>query len=224
MSGAVAYSTFDPIDAAPGISYSPLGKRWVTAAAPVTYTVTVQNNGSASSTFDVHAAVPAGWSAATVRTPVIAPGGNATVTLSVTPAAAAMQADYTVTLGAANTSDSTQSATTPALVAIVTSLRVTMSPDKASYLRATDTTASARVTTRVTSRATGFPGAAVVVALRDPLGMTTTYPGTTDADGYVLTDVPLTGASLLGTYSASASATLGSVTGAAVTSFLVTRK
>jgi hypothetical protein len=226
--GAVSYfvpsvGTTPTSHLAPKVAYSPTGTRWVAAPAPVSYTVTVTNNdtGATGSTFDVSAAVPAGWSAAPVRTPAILPGASASVTLTVTPPSTAAAAYYTITLKAANTADATKYATASAVISIVSSIAVTVSPSQPTYARPASGTAYARLTTQAKSRNVGFPGATVSVSVRNPLGTTSTFSGTTDYNGKVFTNVPLTKTSVAGTYAVTARASVGSVTGTATTTFVV---
>ena len=94
----------------PTLSLSPGESGWVTPGTLVHYAVTVVNHDSAaceSNTFDLSAALPAGWSAASF-TPsglTINPGGSASTTLSVVSPSAAADGFYTIDVNASNSID-----------------------------------------------------------------------------------------------------------------------
>ena len=206
---------------APAVSYAPTGTLSVAPGVAFAYTVAVRNNdtGSTGSAFDVSATLPGGWTFVPVRTPVILPGGTASVTLSITAPAGTAPAQYTIGLKAANTGAPATYATTSAVVAIVTSVSVRLSSMQTGYTRPTGGTSYAPMTTHVTSNGLAGAGASVVLSVRDPSGKTATYPGTCDANGNLFTMVPLTPQIPLGTYAVSSAATLGGVTATGTTSF-----
>jgi hypothetical protein len=208
---------------APTLTCTPSGTRWTSAGATVTYTASVQNNDATGtgSTFDVSAALPSGWSAPVVRTPTIAPGGTVSVAVPVTAAAGAAAALYTLTLRASNTADVTKNDTTSALVSIASTLAVTVGSMQASYTRPSNGTSYAPITTLVTSRGLAVPGAAIALTVRGPTGVVTSYNGVADVNGKMVINVPYSIGIAAGTYTVSVSATLGTISASASTTFLL---
>jgi hypothetical protein len=207
---------------APWISYGPVGTRTTSAGVPLNYSVSVQNNDTIAtgSTFDVTAAVPAGWSAPPVRTPVVAPGAHATVPLTITPPAGVAAGVYTVTFKAANSADITKAATTTAVISIGSAFSVNVASMQAWYVRPTKGTSYAPITTQVISGGLAVPGAYVVITVRDPAGLVVTYTGITKSiSGKVYTYVPFTRANRAGAYTVSVVATLGSLSSTATTTY-----
>jgi VCBS repeat-containing protein len=97
----------------PNISLSPAESQWVAPGTAVTYTLTVTNNDSdacSTSSFDLLAAVPAGWSAIFgVASLNLAPGASDTTSLEVTSPTSAADGFYDVTVTAENAADATAS-------------------------------------------------------------------------------------------------------------------
>jgi hypothetical protein len=215
---------------APSISYGPGGTRATSGGAPLTYSVNVRNNDTVTtgSTFDVSAVVPRGWSAAAVRTPTVAPGGVATVPVTVTPPAGVPASFYTVMFKAANTANITKTASITALISIgpsissSSSFTVNVASMQAFYVRPSNGTSYAPITTQVIKGRVAVPGASVVVTVRDPAGVVTTYSGVTaSVSGKVYTNVPFTHANLTGAYTVSVVATLGGSSSTATTSYVL---
>jgi hypothetical protein len=209
----------------PGISYSPAGTRNTSAGVPLVYSISVQNNDTVAtgSTFDVTAVVPRGWSATSVRTPSVVPGGHATVTITITAPASAAPALYTLTFKATSTADATKAATTTAVVSIgSSSFSVSVTSMQASYVRPSNGTSYAPITTQVVSGGLAVAGASVVVTVRDPAGAVTTYSGSTrSVSGKVYTYVPFTRANAAGIYTVSVVATLGGISSSSATNYVL---
>jgi hypothetical protein len=93
----------------PQLTLSGAASQWVSPGTPVTYSVTVTNKDSSAcsnTTFDLAAQIPSGWSASfDLASTILAPGGNATVKLTVTSPVDAADGFYDVTAIATNKSN-----------------------------------------------------------------------------------------------------------------------
>jgi hypothetical protein len=213
--------------AAPSITVTPTGTVWTAAGATTGYSMSVKNMdscGCAATPFDVAAVVPTGWTSTTARTASIAPGSTTSSTLSVTTAAGAAPAFYAVTLRAVNDSAPTKVTAVNSTVAIASSLAVTASTDKTSYIlpKSKNGLITATITTKVLSAGSPVSGAAVSVTVTDPAGKVATLSGSTGASGTVSLGYSMrTRTSTKGTYAVASKATVASMSSTATTSFLV---
>lgn len=94
------------VHANPSVSVSPAQGPWVVAGTPVSFSVTVTNNDSAdcgNATFDLAAAVPAGWTSSfTSYSLSLAPGAKAVTAITATSATNAADGFYDVLTTATN--------------------------------------------------------------------------------------------------------------------------
>jgi len=228
-SGASVSVTFPPASctrAAPGVALTPAGTVWTAAGATTSYAVSVTNQdscGCSPTTYDVGGAVPPGWSASTARTSIVAPGGVVSAAISITTAADAAPAFYTVGVNATNSSAPTAVAVANGTIAIASAPAVTASTDKTGYTRPTkrNETIYASITTTVTSGGTAAAGAAVSVKVTNPSGSATTLTGTTSSSGTVTVLYPIKNTSVTGNHLVTSTATLSGMKGSATTSFVV---
>lgn len=100
----------------PSLSFSPDQSAWVAAGTAVTYSVTLQNNdssGCSSSSFNLSAAQPAGWSAQLDSAALtLAPGQSAATNLTVVSPVTAADGFYSITTSAASGSYSASGSVT----------------------------------------------------------------------------------------------------------------
>lgn len=131
-------------------------------------TVTVTNNdnsGCTSSTFNVTASVPAGWSVTDGGSPAtIAPGTTGSATLSVTSPAGTTGGFYPIGATATDAADATRTASTSATYVIASALTVGVASDQTTYAR----NQTALVTTTVQSNGSPVSGAGVTVTITTP--------------------------------------------------------
>jgi hypothetical protein len=93
---------------------------------------------------------------------------------------------------------------------------------QASYVRPSNGTSYAPITTQVVSGGLAVAGASVVVTVRDPAGAVTTYSGSTrSVSGKVYTYVPFTRANAAGIYTVSVVATLGGISSSSATNYVL---
>ncbi len=221
----VSYAGATCTHAGPVVALSPTGTRWSTPGASVGYTVTVTNKdgcGCPASTFDVSAAIPAGWAATGGRTASLAPGTSGSVSIAVTSATSASAGFYPLPVAAANSSAPTSTSSVSSTIAIASAIAVAVSTDKATYTLPArrNQTSYVPIKTHVTSSATAVSGASVSVQVRDPAGSVTTLAGTTNATGDVTVSYPLRQrSSPLGTYAVTSTATVGATSGVGAASF-----
>jgi hypothetical protein len=130
----------------PTLTLSPSQNPWVSSGTSVSYSVSVRNNDGAScgsSSFNLQAAVPNGWTTGFGSSPLpISPGATSTTTLQVTSTAGAADAFYPVNVSASNGSSSASSAVTYALVS---ALGFTTTSTQSSYTRTQTITVNATV-------------------------------------------------------------------------------
>ena len=205
---------------APSISASPAGTVTTDPGAAVTYTVGVANHDDlscGSSTFDVEAWVPAGWSwSASPSSVAIAAGGTGNATVVVTPSANATGSND-VQLGAYRSSGPGAS--------VVRTVEVNQTP-ASGPLGATLSIADERKGTvfTVTVGIEGAPvsGAVVELTLLDPAGaVVRTFSGTTNGNGQVSWSFKARRRDPTGTYTAIAVATSDGQTATATAQHLV---
>jgi len=211
--------------AAPKIVLTPTGTVYTSAGAVATYTTTVTNNdscGCASSAFKIVAAVPAGWTASNPQTGSIAPGTSGATSLGIAVASSAASAYYTIPSVASNTVAPSYAASADATVAVVTSSSVTVASNQLTYSRPArpNLTNYATITTTV-GGSVPVAGAAVTVKVVDAKGKATTLTAATGSTGNAVVSFPIKTKSATGTYTVTATATLGAMTGTATTSFVV---
>ncbi len=136
---AVSFGPIACVQANPTVAVSPSQTQYVKPGTTVTYTVTVTNNdnaGCSPSNFTLSATVPSGWAGVFGASPLnIVPGASGSTTLQVTAPATAADGFYTITAGATNTGATQYTASTSVTEAILSSLTVAVSTDKATYSR-----------------------------------------------------------------------------------------
>ena len=228
--GALVNVTFPAsscMRAAPSVSVTPGGTVWTSAGASVSYAVAVTNRdscGCAATTYDVSAAVPAGWSATNARTASIAAGSTTSATMLVTTPSSAAPAFYTVSMKAANSAAASMVASAAGTVSITGALAVTATTDKSVYTKPSkgNGNITALITTSVRSGTSAVSGATVSVDVRDPGGKVTTLTGTTGSNGLVLVSYAMKARQALsGAYTVTSKATMGGTVGSATTAFTV---
>ena len=210
--------------AAPSVTLSPAGMRSATPGATISYTVTVTNNGSAATSFNISAGVPSGWTASNTKTPSVGAGASASVVLAIGAPGSASIGTYSIPVTASDTASSSTIASTNAAVSIVAaSVGVSVASNQASYTRPTkrNQTVIAMITTRVTSGGVGLAAAPVTVRVKAPSAAATTLSGTTDGSGTATVSYAIKSKSATGVYGVTSSATYGTATGTATTSFSV---
>jgi hypothetical protein len=210
---------------APALSLSPSATVWTSAGATVTYVASVTNKdacGCAPAAFDVAAIVPAGWSASATRTGTIAPGVMGTASLLITaPASASGFND--VNVGVANPAAPTAGTSVTRTIAIASALTVTATTDLASYrlpARPNQSTVGT-ITTKVSGGTGNVAGASVTVQVRDPAGKVASLSATTNGSGVATVSYTVRKNAKAGTYGVTARATMGSMSAAGTTSFVV---
>ena len=213
--------------AAPSISLSPTGTQSVAPGGTAAYTATVTNGGSASASFTVSVTVPSGWSAPAPQAVTIAAGASVPVSLSIMAAASATTGTFTVPVNAVNTGSASASASANATIYVASAtssaLSATVTSNHATSTRPTKRkqTTNASITTSVTSGGVTVSGAAVSTTVTDPIGSVTTLSGKTGSGGSVALSYPIRSTSSTGTYTVATTATSGSRSATATTSFVV---
>lgn len=231
---SVTYPAASCTRAAPLVTVTPGGTVWTAAGQSVGYTVQTQNRdscGCAASNFDVTAAVPGGWAATNARTPSVAPGATASSSILVTTPAGAAAGFYAVTLATTNVVAPSMTASAASTVSIeaatttpttpVSSIGAVVKTDKASYKYPRRGTATAKITTTVTSGGKALAGAAVSVDVRNPAGGVATLKGTTSSNGTVTLSYAITSSGGRGTYAVTSNATKDAASATATASFAV---
>lgn len=111
---SVSFSQPVCVSANPSLSISPVQGPWVGAGTAVSFSVTVTNADStvcSNAVFNLAAALPAGWSGNFSQPSLnLAPGASATTVLTVTSSTSAADGFYPVAVTAANSSDTSRSA------------------------------------------------------------------------------------------------------------------
>jgi len=199
----------------------------VAAGTANSYSVTLKNNDSAdcaNESFTLARSVPSGWTGTlSATTLTLAPGATGTATLAVTSPATAAAGSYGIGVGSSSADGSihTKNASSTYQVAAPV-MTETVSTSKTTY-RAGETVT---MTARVLLNGVPVSGAAVnFTALKPNKVNKVILNATTDANGYAKASfVAGSGASSIGTYSLTATATSGSMTKTATTTFSVTKK
>lgn len=156
----------------PSVKLSPTATQWKSPGSSMTYAVTVGNADSCNcqgTAYAVSAVLPAGWTATSQQTAVLAPGASGTVNITLTVSAGATQGFYSIPIKATSTTNAAKTASQNAamsiLVPIVLGNGVPVTPISASK------------------------GEALLYSLSVPVGKTslvfTTSGGTGDTDIYV---------------------------------------
>ena len=206
----------------PSVAITPGQTPWLSPGATYSYTVTVTNSdggGCSGDSFVLGANVPAGWNALFAN-PVlsVAPGGNASTTLSVSSSAGALSGTYSLSASAVNGSSSGYSGSASASYVVVSGLAVTASPGSAKYAR----TQKATVNATVSALGSPMAGASVTFTMTKPNGTSVSksvVAGTTG--GAVFTYTFDKRRDPLGTYNVTVSATGNGISGTGNTSFMV---
>lgn len=223
--GATVGVTFGPmacVRANPAITLSPSQSQWVQSGTTVTYTVSVtnkDNSGCTASNVTLQITAPSGWTAAvSTSTLTINPGASASTTLLVTSPTFATSGFYTIGVTATNGSAPTYLASTLATYAIVSSLNVAVSTDKASYARNQTVT----ITAVVSANGSAVANAGVTVTITKPGGAKVAGSSVSGANGSVVFKYRIGRRDPVGTYQISASANLNNaITGSGSASFRV---
>ena len=216
----VSFGPMQCVKTTPTISISPSQSQWVAPGTTVTYTVTVtntDNSGCTSSTFDVTASVPAGWSVTYGGSPVtIAPGTSGSATINVTAPAGTAGGFSTIDVTA---TDGTRSISTSATYVIGSALNVGVTSDQTTYTA----NRTAIVTTTVQSNGSPVSAASVAVTITRANGSTTNLSATTGADGKAVVKYRFKRQDPAGMYQATSNATVngGAAIGSASTSFMM---
>jgi uncharacterized membrane protein len=235
--GARVSVTYPPATcarAAPAMSLQPGGTVWTPAGVAVSYTVQAQNRdgcGCAPTSYDVGAAVPAGWGATVTRTPTVAPGATASASILVTPAQAAASAFYPVSITARSVSAPTLVASAPSTVAVQAATSPPPTTTVAALSAKVATSASVSVprwgtkgvpiVTTVTRNGGPVANATVTVEVRNANGWTNRLYATTGANGTATVTYSLPSDAKKGTFAVTSKATSAGVTTQATTSFVV---
>ena len=224
-SSAVSVS-FDPVPcvpASPTVTLSPSQSQWVRAGTAVTYTVAVTNRDNTvcgPSTFALAASAPTGWSAPTWASSAlsVSPGATASTTLTVTSPANAAEAFYTVAVTATNTNPPNLGGSTSGTYVVVNSLDVSVSTDKASYVR----NQSVVITATVGNDGVRAAGASVTFTVTKSNGSKVATTVTADSNGVAVYRMRLKKIDPTGAYQVRADATVnGAITGSATVGFTV---
>jgi hypothetical protein len=220
---------------APAVSIAPSGTAWTAPGAPVTYTVQAQNRdgcGCAPSAFDLAASLPSGWQATAARTGTTAPGGIASASIVVTPAAGASPAFYPVTFKATNASATAYAASVAGTVAIDGSAvppppppsaapALTVTTDQGSYGVPRTGKVIPIVASKVTRSGAAVAGASVAVEVRNPKGKVTKVSAVTGSDGVAKVSLSFDRTAKTGTYSVTSRASVGTASATGTTSFVL---
>jgi M6 family metalloprotease-like protein len=220
--GAAVNVSFGPlacVPAKPTVTVSPAQSQWVRPGTAVTYTVSVTDNdntGCATSNFNLQATVPSGWTA-TFAAPTlsISPGASASTTLTVTSPTTATDGFYTVGVTAANSADTTYSASASVTYVVVSALSVAVSTNQSSYTR----NQMLYVTATVSANGSPVSGASVSFTITRPNGAVITGTATTGTNGAAVYKYKFKHADPVGTYRAGAVANMNGISGSATTSF-----
>jgi hypothetical protein len=206
----------------PSMSLSPSASQWVAAGSTMTYQLSVTNNdstGCTASSFNLQSNVPSGWSSVFGNPSLsINPGESATTTLTVTSPTGTAEGFYNLGVTAANSSNTSYSATSSVTCVIVASLAVGVSSDRSSYSR----TQTATVTASVNALGSPVSGATVSFTMTKANGAVVSKTVTTGTDGKAVFSYRFNKKNdPTGTYQAAASANLNGISGSGATSFVV---
>lgn len=197
------------VQANPTVALSPSQSQWVPAGSIVTYTVSVTNNdnaGCTASTFNLQTTAPVGWGAAFAASTLnLSPGASVSTTMTVTSPVLTADGFYTIGVAATNSSNSVYTASTSATYVVVSSLNVSVSTDKPSYIRNQTVTITAVVS------GDGLPaaGANVTFTITKPNGAKVTGTATTGSSGSAVYQYRPSRKDPIGTYQITINANLG---------------
>ena len=222
--GAAINVSFGPLSCTrsnPTVAMSPSQSQWVSAGTTVPFTVSVTNNdnaGCTSSSFNLSASVPSGWTASFISPTLnISPGSSATTTLQVTSPTTATDGFYNVGVMAGNSSATSYSGSASATYVMVSSLAVAVSTNRSSYSR----TQTVSVSTIVSADGSPVAGATVTFTIRKSNGTLVTGNATTGANGSAAFNYKIKRADPVGGYQAGAGANINGLSGTATASFVV---
>ncbi|HXZ79600.1 MAG TPA: discoidin domain-containing protein [Terriglobales bacterium] len=173
----------------PSVDLTPHQSQGVQAGTPVTFTLSVKNNDTAacsSTTFNLSASVPAGWSAASLGTGslTLAPGVTGSTTLQVSSPASATNNFYPVTGTATSASDSslTGSASAQYTVSNISPGDFTVGANPGSVTVLQNSSGSTTISTSLSGGFNAAVSLSVTSAL--PTGVTASFnPGAIAAPG-----------------------------------------
>jgi len=169
-------------------------------------------------------ALPAGWSSTNAHSASISPGATTSTSVVVSTASGTAANYYPVTLVAANSAASTMKTSGNSTVAVTGAVAASVTTDQATYTlpKSKNSTVNAIITTTVTSNGSPVPGSAVTVQVKDPGGKVVTLTGATATNGVASVTYALrTRTSQVGTYTATSTATVGSMTASKSITFVV---
>jgi hypothetical protein len=223
--------TFPPaacMRVAPTVTLTPSGTVYTSAGASTNYTVSVLNNdscGCGASTFDLSAAVPAGWSASIARTASASPAAVVTGNLSIVAASSATAAFYPITVAAANTSAPAITGSAAGTLAIVAApppgtFTATTTTDRGTYAVPSKGSLNVQITTIVLNGGAAVSSAAVTTRVTNPAGVVTTFTKNTDGSGKAKVSYSLKTSSSRGAYQVTSTATKGGSSVTTTTSFV----
>ena len=173
--------------AAPTVTMSPVGTRWVRSGVALSYTVSVRNNSSsgcepATMTVSASTTLPSGWTATFGSQSVsVAPGNTVSTAATITPSPSTPAGLYSLTMSAGDSSTG-QTASVSGAAWVAQALDVAIGATL--KVSARETTIAVATGVRI-AQSTAVAGAAVTVKLRNPKGTTTTLVGTTNSAGNV---------------------------------------
>lgn len=212
------------VNTSPTVAMTPYQPAPVLPGTPLTFTVTVKNNDTAScsnATFNLQASVPSGWSAV-FGSPSLAigPGAIVSTTLTVTPPATAVAGSYYLAMTATNSSAPAYSGSASAVFSIAATqppVTVTVTTDKSSY--SLNSTATMRGV--VLLGTTPVSGASVKFTITKSNGSRVTIKGTTGSDGTATAKYRVNKKDPKGTYQDEAVTSVNGSSGSGTTSFVV---
>jgi hypothetical protein len=221
--GASVMVSFGPqpcVRANPSVTLSPAASQWVSPGSTVAYQVSLTNNdtaGCASSSFDLRAAVPSGWTALfNSSTITLSPGTSANTALTVTSPLSTADAYYNVGVMAVNSSASSYLTSCSVVCSVISGLDFSVTADQVSY------TASQAATLTANVSAAGTPASGVKVSftITKPNGTKVTGSATTDTSGSAKYKYRFNKQKdPVGSYQVAAGASLNGVVGSGVTTF-----
>ncbi len=210
------------VPANPAVSVSPSQSKSVKAGSPVTYTVSVTNNDSATcaaSSFALQASVPSGWSAIFASsTLALSPGASASTTLEVTSSASASSGSYTIGVTARSVANAGYAASMSVSYLVAGPLNVSVSTDQSSSLRGQ----TIFITATVTDNGSPVNRGRVTFSITKPNGTVLTKRISTKATGLAVYKFKVSRSGPIGVYQVGADAALSDGrSGSAATSFTV---
>lgn len=218
---AVDFASATCVRSEPAVSLSPSQSPWMTAGSTFSYTVSVTSSdsaGCAAAAFDLAATMPSGWTASFASPSLtIGPGSSASTTLQVTSASTVADGSYPVGAAATNAADPTKSGSASATYVVLSSLTVQTSTNQVIYSR----NQTVWVTAKVWAGASVASGASATFKITKSDGSLVTGTATTDVNGVAAYSLRLARKDPVGTYQASATASLNGASGSGATSFTV---